>query len=202
MLKSAKPPHMSLKNDTRPNESEKQFLQLAYNRFYDLFEEVMSDPFWCEDEYHRFIIIRECFLIYSEILNYEPIKWVIELIKKVRPPMEGEIGKGYFNMVRNLLVHFPLFTNWNEIYFNRSIIKWCGVSRSIDGFLMKYEGHLPIKYRVWSFKKKEFTHVTISFPSGYSSDNKIYLSSMLPEKEGAIFSLSFMRRILDTQIIK
>jgi hypothetical protein len=30
----------------RPNESEKEFLNLAFNRFYDIFDEVMTDAFW------------------------------------------------------------------------------------------------------------------------------------------------------------
>jgi hypothetical protein len=193
---------MAPKTNLRPNESEKQFLQLAYNRFYDLYEEIMadSDSFWLKDELHRFTIIRECFLVYSEILTYEPIQWILERIKKSRPPMEAEIGKEYFNFVRNLLIHFPFFSKWSEVYFNRSLINWCGISKSIDKFLTAYEGHAPIKYRIWSFKKKKFTYVTIGFPIGYLSDRKIFLSNMLPEKEGAIFSVAFMRKILDTQV--
>lgn len=202
MPKSENSPHMSPKNDTKPNESEKQLLQLAYNRFYDLFEEGASDSFWLKDEYHRFATIRECFLVYSEILHYEPIQWVFEHIKKVRPPLEAEIGKEYFNFVRNLLVHFPFFAKWNEVYFNKSLINWRGASRSIDRFLSAYEGRPSVKYRVWSFEKKEFAYVTIGFPIGYPSDKKIYLSSMLPEKEGSIFSFSFMRKILDSQVLK
>jgi hypothetical protein len=193
---------MPSKTNLRPNESEKKFLQLAYNRFYDLYEEIMadSDSFWLKDEFHRFSIIRECFLIYSEILAYEPIQWILEHMKKSRPPMEAEIGKEYFNFVRNLLVHFPFFSKYNEVFFSRSLINWCGISKSIDKFLVAYEGHAPIKYRLWGFKKRKFTYITIGFPTGYLSDRKIFLSSMLPEKEGAIFSVAFMRRILDTQV--
>src|SRR4030066_22162 len=101
---------MSKKETIRPDDSEKQFLQLAYNRFYDLFDEIDADSFWANNELYRFTIIRECFLVYSEILNYEPIQWIIKHIKKSRPPMEAEIGKEYFNFIRNLLVHFPFFT--------------------------------------------------------------------------------------------
>jgi len=116
--------------------------------------------------------------------------------------MEAEIGKEYFGFIGNLLVHFPFFTKWSEIYFNKSLINWCGVSRSIDKFLSNYEGHSPIKYRVWSAEKRKFSYVTIGFPQGYSLDKKIYLSRMLPEREGAVFSLAFMKNILDTQVKK
>jgi hypothetical protein len=65
---------MPKKETLRPDDSEKQFLQLAYNRFYDLFDEIDADSFWEKDELYRFSMIRECFLVYSEILNYEPIQ--------------------------------------------------------------------------------------------------------------------------------
>ena len=35
---------------TRPNKVEIEFLTLAYNGFYDLYEEVMKDEFWEKDE--------------------------------------------------------------------------------------------------------------------------------------------------------
>jgi hypothetical protein len=32
--------------EKRPTKAEELFLSIAYNRFYDLFEEVMEDGFW------------------------------------------------------------------------------------------------------------------------------------------------------------
>lgn len=34
-----------MENNTRPNKAEEMFLNLAYNRFYDLYEEIMEDSF-------------------------------------------------------------------------------------------------------------------------------------------------------------
>ena len=79
-------------SDPRPNFAEREFLTLAYNRFYDLFEEIMQDKHWEENAQYRFSKIKDIFAIYSELLNYEPIKWGIEQIKTSRPPMEAEIG--------------------------------------------------------------------------------------------------------------
>ena len=45
----------------RPNEAEVEFLTLAYNRFYDIFEEVMNDSFWDKDEWYRFSKIKDGF---------------------------------------------------------------------------------------------------------------------------------------------
>ena len=38
----------------KPRSTEIEFLNLAYNRFYDLYEEVMSDDYWNKDEWERF----------------------------------------------------------------------------------------------------------------------------------------------------
>jgi hypothetical protein len=46
------------------------------------------------------------FAVYAELLNYPPIKWVIEHIKKARPPMEAEIGSELFKFIRNIVVYF------------------------------------------------------------------------------------------------
>lgn len=191
-----------MNKNLRPNKAEGQFLQLAYNRFYDIYDEITDDSFWLKEESYRFSKIRECFLIYSEALNYEPIQWVLKYVKKSRPPMEAELGKEFFSFVRNLFVHFPFFSKWSEIYFNRSLINWNSEGKSIDKFLIKYEGHEPVKYRLWSYAKKSFTYITISFPKDYKSDERINLSNILPEKEGIIFSIAFMRKILNTQVEK
>lgn len=188
--------------DLRPNTAEKKFLSLAYNRFYDLFDEIISDSFWTNEETVRFMKVKECFMIYSELLNYEPIQWVLNHIDKHRPPMEGKIGRDFFSFLRNIFVHFPLFSNWDDIWFDKSLINWSKEGKSIDKFLTKYQNHGLVKYRLWDFNKKEFTYVTINFPQGYLENMKIRLSDLLSERDGAIFSLVFMRKIIDTQVEK
>ena len=186
----------------RPNKIEKEFLKLSYNRFYDIFEEIMSDYFWRKNKYYRFNKIKECFLIYSELLNYLPIKWVLEYVKKVRPPMEEKIGRDLFKIIRNLLVHFPFFNNWDEVWFKKSLVNWCKEGQSIDKFFKTYEKHNPIKYRIWDGVKRKMTYISINFPSKYSKDEKIFLKDVLAEKDGVKFSVILMKKILDTQIEK
>ncbi|MEI6711126.1 MAG: hypothetical protein WCK88_02590 [bacterium] len=51
----------------------------------------MDDTFWRKKKSYRFSKIKDGFAVYAELLNYEPIKWVIDYLKKTRPPMEAEI---------------------------------------------------------------------------------------------------------------
>lgn len=102
---------MTEKNELRPTEAEKEFLTLTYNRFYDLFEEIMTDLFWEKEPVYRLSRIKDVFGIYAELLNYEPIKWVIEHLKKARSPMEAEIGSEFLNLSEILLRIFVSLKN-------------------------------------------------------------------------------------------
>jgi len=186
-------------NEISPDEAEKAFLTLAYNRFYDIFDEIIDELFWGKDEKYRFSRIKDIFYVYSELLNYEPIKWVIEHLKTIRPPMEAEIGGELFKFIRNVISHFPFFDRWDDIWVNKQIVNWNREGQSIDKFLSKYEGHNQVKYRFWEADKKRMTYLSISFPDNYSAGQRISLKDMLSEKEGIKFSMILMRKILDTQ---
>lgn len=182
------------------NNAELEFLTLAYNRFYDLYDEVMNDDYWQKDEWERFSKIKQAFAIYAELLNYEPIKHVIEQLKTARPPMESEIGSELFKFVRNVVSHFPFFNSWDTVWVSKPIINWYREGLTIDRFLKKYEGHKEVKYRFWEEKKKRMTYLTISFPEFYNNESKIFLNQMISEKEGVKFSFILMRQIMDTQV--
>lgn len=183
----------------RPNKSEKLFLNLGYNRFYDLFHEIMDDEFWDKDDWYRFSKVSTIFSVYSELLRYEEFKYVLESIKKNRPPIESEIGGPFFKFIRNLLSHFPFFQTWDEVWINRDLVNWNQEGLSIDRFLSKYSGHEVIKYRFWEAQKKRMTYMSINFPTNYNSD-KIYLKDIVSEKEGVKFSIVMMRNIINTQV--
>jgi len=190
-----------MNENLRPNEDEIEFLTLAYNRFYDLYEEIMDDSFWEKDAGYRFSKEKDGFAVYSEILKYEPIKWVIEHIRETRPPMEAEIGDVLFRFIRNVIVHFPFFNSWDEVWVNKSVVNWNREGQFIDRFIDKYKGREQIKYRFWEEHKKRMTYLSIDFPSTYD-DNKIFLRDILSEKEGTKFSFVMMRNIIDTQVEK
>ena len=185
----------------RPTPSEVRFLTLAYNRFYDIYEEVTSDNFFERDEWYRFSRIKDAFAVYAELLNYEPIKLYVDHIKTARPPMEAEIGSVLFKFVRNIISHFPFFDKWNDVWVNKSIVNWNREGQTIDKFLEKYKGHQPVKYRFWEADKKRMTYLSINFPTSYDNTTNIYLKDFLTEKEGVKFSLILMRQIIDTQVV-
>ncbi len=191
---------MEERSESRPSRAEKDFLTLAYSRFYDIFDDIMSDSFWEEDAWHRLSKIKDAFAIYAELLNYPPIKWVIEHMKEARPPMEAEIGSELFKFIRNIMAHMPFFDKWDDIWVNKDIVNWYRDGQSIDKFLARYEGHESVKYRLWEADKKRMTYMSITFPDDYSRNAKVFLKDVLAEKDGVKFSVVLMKSILDTQV--
>ncbi len=187
-------------DNKKPSDAEKEFLNLAYNRFYDIFDEIIDDAFWEKDDRYRFSKIKDIFCVYSELLNYEPIKWIIEHLKTIRPPMEAEIGGELFKFVRNVISHFPFFDRWEDVWINKNITNWDKEGQSVDKFLLKYEGHSQVKYRFWEENKRKMTYLSINFPNKYLGREKIFLKDMLSEKGGIKFSIMLMRKILNTQV--
>jgi hypothetical protein len=191
-----------LNNQIRPNNNEIRFLIQAYNKFYDIYNEVFNDEFWSKPSYYRYLKIKLAFEIYAELLNYEPIKWVIDYIKKNRPPMEGEIASDLFKFIRNVLAHFPFFESWDEVWIDKSLVNWYRKGQSIDRFLIKYIGQDQVKYRIWEENKRRMTYLSINFPKVYDEYHKIYIKDIISEKDGIKFSLILMRKVIDTQVLE
>lgn len=172
---------------------------MAFNKFYDIYDEIFNESFWDKAPNYRFTKVKSAFAIYAEVLNYEPINWVVEQIKIKRPPMEAEIGSELFKYVRNIFAHFPFYDTWEEVWISKSLVNWYKSGQSIDKFLQKYCGKPEIKYRIWEAKTKKMSYLSINFPEKYDEE-KIYLKNMLSEKDGVKFSIILMRKIMDTCI--
>lgn len=189
----------------RPNKKEKIALDLFYNRFYDLYDELSQEKFFEEKPTYRFYKIREIFSVYKELLGYEPIKYYIRYGKNGgRPPLEGIIVDDLFSFVRNLLLHFPVFDDWNSVYVNKDLATW-NKEGTIHKFLIKssqikIDDEGIIKYRIWEKSKSLMTQVQIHLPREYDNSSKIFLKDIISEKEGLKLCISFMKQILDTQI--
>lgn len=187
-------------SEKHPNNNEKLFLELAYNRFDDLYAEVMSDSFWSQGPAVRFTKISDAFSIYTELLHYPPLEWSIEALRRQRPPMEAEIGSEVFKFVRNVVAHYPFYETWNDVWISKPLANWHTPSLSIDRFLSHYEGRDPVKYRFWEPQKKCMTYLSINFPAEYG-DKRIYLKDMIDEKDGVRFCFILMKGVLNSQLL-
>lgn len=188
-----------------PSKKEKIVLNLFYNRFYDLYDELMDDNLFKKTPEYRFLKIREIFSVYKELLNYEPIKQYLNYIKSGgRPPLEGFIVDDLFSFIRNVLLHFPFFDKWDDVYISKALATW-NTKGTINKFLqkstkIKIDGKGIIKYRIWENSKKQMTYISINFPEKYGETNKIFLKNIISENDGIKLSICFMKKIIETQV--
>jgi len=186
-------------DNKKPTDPEFYFLNSAYNFFLDILEETRTAAFWEKDPYYRFNRVKDAFLVYSEILEYEPIGWFLEALKKLRPPMEAEMSKDFLLFIRNLLIHFPLYKSWDEVKFSKSLVNWSKPGKSIDQFLSSFSGKEEFKCRIWNPEDKSMTYISIKFPKVYD-DNEISLKDIVSEADGVGFSMALMMRVLASQV--
>ncbi|MCQ2958145.1 MAG: hypothetical protein MJ180_04490 [Candidatus Gastranaerophilales bacterium] len=184
-----------------PKESkEYEFLNLATNRFMDLYELINNISFMDMPPQSRLHIIRDFFSVYAEMLSYPPIKNHIEFIKKTRPSMESVMSSELVKFIRNILVHFPFFSTWDEIYVSKQLINWKKDGQSIDKFLNKYQGHKKVEYRIKEKTSGEWIYPTVRFPLAYK-DDKIFLKDIIDEKNGILLCAVLMFNVVSSQII-
>lgn len=186
-----------MNNKLHPTKEEQEFLNLAYNRFYYLFEEIMTDTFWVKEPPLRLYRIQELFSVYTELLKYPPIQWAIEQNKR---PTYSDIGRDLFTLIRHVMAHFPFFNEWNDIWLSKSLVNlYSKKPQFIDRYLTLNEGREAIKYRFWEEDKKQMTYISISFPIDYNQGSRIYLKDILSEKDGVKLAAIFMLNILQVQ---
>jgi hypothetical protein len=181
-----------------PKPDEVEFLNLSFNRFLDLFGEIMPDTFWEKPPYHRFSKTKDLFAVYSEILKYPPMQWVIDANKR---PNHSDVGRDLFKLIRHILLHFPFFEKWDDVWITKSLVNLYSTRpQFIDKFLSENEGRDELKYRFWEENHKKMTYISVAFPNKYTSGGKVFLKDILPEKDGVKFSAIFMWGILRVQV--
>lgn len=95
--------------DFHPTATEERLLSLGYSRFLDLYEEITDDKFWQEEAGLRLAKIKDICSVYTELLKYPPLEYVLANAKR---PHYALIGRDFTSFLRNLLLHFPYFKNW------------------------------------------------------------------------------------------
>ena len=183
------------------DEKEYEFLNLASDRFLDLYHEINGGHFMEFSPEIRFYKIKELFSVYTELLSYEPIKKHIAFLEKARPPMESVLSNEFIKFIRNILAHFPFFSTWDDIYITKGLVNWVSEGKTIDKFLNKYKGSSEVQYRFMEAKTRKWRYPTIFFPKEYD-DARIYIKDMINENDGVLLCAILMYKVVMSQIIE
>lgn len=178
-----------------PTNNELKLLEMGYDRFLDLYEEIMSDHFWRKSPPYRLLKIKDMCAVYVELIKYPPINHALSSATR---PHYKLVGKEFTAFLRNLLLHFPFFNKWSDIGFDKSFITTFESTGSIDRFLSRNHPE-HVKFRFWESSKKQMTYVHINLGTKYSDGEYVWLRNIVPEREGVKFLCVFMRDVIMTQ---
>lgn len=180
----------------RPTIAETRYLTLGYNSFYNLFDEIMDDKFWGLTPQDRFAKIKDLFSVYTELIKYEPLKFIIGSDSR---PNSELLARDFTKFIRNVLQHFPFFEDWDSVYIDKELVTAIEAPGSIDKFLSK-EYPYDTKFRIFDKTKKKMTYIDVNLNTGYMKGHAVFLSEMLNEVDGMKLICTIMRKYLDTQV--
>lgn len=135
------------------------------------------------DNEEMFNVIKEISAIFDEIIKIDSNRKEFESL--LRDSIVGgdqyECKREMFRLIRHILVHFPVFNKWDDVFINRKIVRWNNnMYGGIEKFFDKYGGS-KIDFSIYT-KKDYFYDKTKSFsikiPSLKDSE-PVYLKDMI-----------------------
>jgi len=128
-----------------------------------------------------FETIKELSLLVSELLTDKKTKG--EYIKRLKNSaynsQDLEIKLETFTMFRNLLVHFPFFEKWEDVYITESLLLWNKNKSTILNYFEKHKSK-EIDYKIFMRQYGEWTQVhEVKFLVPIISNNKTFLSEFI-----------------------
>ena len=131
----------------------------------------------------KFEVIKQLASLVSELLDKEGIKnKLIELANTSTVNGEdNEIKIETFDLIRNILIHFPIFETWDEICISKKLLKW---NTDKSGQIIKYfekNCNKTFKYRIFLNENDKWVErhtIAVTIPE-LKDDNTIYLKDIL-----------------------
>lgn len=131
----------------------------------------------------KFEVIKQLASLVSELLDKDGIKKkLIEFANTSTVNGEdNEIKIETFDLIRNILIHFPIFESWDEICISKKLLKW---NTDKNGQIIKYfekNYNKSFKYRIFLNENDEWIErhtITVTIPE-LNDDNTIYLKDIL-----------------------
>ena len=96
-----------------------------------------NSPYVDGSRYEKFKLINTLSSLVSELLDKDDLK--AKLIKLANTSSvngnDNDIKIATFDLIRNILVHFPIFEAWDDIYISKELLNW---NRKYAGSIEKY----------------------------------------------------------------
>lgn len=137
-------------------------------------------PMMFGDEKQRLNYIKNLSSLIDELLSNSEVKNRFENLIKNMDNYKAKIDT--FGMIRNVVIHFPFFESWNEIYINENLLTWNRSYSSVKQYFVNYENK-EMEYRVYKKYYGEWkeTH-TVKFIVP-SIENDVFLNEIISEED-------------------
>ena len=151
--------------------------------------EGIPDPLIYKSDIFSFQDIKYVSALVSELLSNRDTKKAFELAasKSEVNGKNNEIWLECFEIVRNILTHFPWFNSWDEIYISRALLNWnnnTGKKQHIERFFDKY-ANKTLEYTIYHYNGSNWIpwhKSTLKVPK-LLSYKKVYLKDMISIKD-------------------
>lgn len=134
-------------------------------------------------QYQKFQLIKELTPLVSELLDKDDIR--DRLIKLANTSKvngdDNDIKIATFDLIRNILIHFPIFQTWDEIWISESLLKWNNPKNSNILKYFKNNCNKTFTYRILLNENKKWVErhtIKITIPV-LEKDKKVYLKDFL-----------------------
>lgn len=135
------------------------------------------------DKIKKFELIKKLASLVSELLEVDGMKEnLIELANASAINGENnEIKIATFDLIRNILIHFPIYNSWDEICISKKLLKW---NKPRNSHILKYfenNRNKSFTYRIFLNENNNWVErhtITVNIPK-LDENNEIYLKDIL-----------------------
>lgn len=146
----------------------------------------ISFPFEIVSEEWGFDIIKNTSFLIAELLSNKDTKndFIKAASKSKANGKNNEIWIESFEVIRDIIAHFPFFDSWDDIYLNRVLLNWNNKNlknkKHIESFFDKYAGK-EIGYDIYTHNGENWivTHTAVMHIPKLKVYKKIYLKDII-----------------------
>ena len=149
----------------------------------------IPDPEIYQLDNFDFKSVKQVSSLISELLSNSDTKKAFEKAASASKVngKNNEIWLECFEVIRNILVHFPWFNSWDEIYINRSLLNWnnnTGRQQHIEKFFDKY-ANKTLEYTIYYHNGIKWVpgHKSILKVPKLYAYKKLYLKDIISMKD-------------------
>lgn len=164
------------------SEAEKSFLSLLNEKMNILYGIILYDRYPNKNTQENFDLLKSIAYLSGEVFdkkeNDNGFKVLLQTSAKDSEHYQEKFDT--FRMLRNLLVHFPIFDSWDDIYISRELLRWNGQHGMIEKYFEKNQGK-TLSFSVYTrhdYFYDNSNEFSISIPR-LKDKTKVYLKDML-----------------------